>query len=395
MSGLNNLVTFMRAVYHCSPRLGLLMVWVSLCLLSGCGNSSPADKHIIRLGSVSPLTGPQSHLGKDNENGAQLAVDEINATGLTLGGQAYHLQLLAEDDQADPRTATTVAQQLVDDDVVGVIGHLNSGATIPAAKVYFDAGIPEISPSATAIAYTHQGFNTAFRVMSNDAQQGGALGHYATDVLHARRIAIIDDRTAYGQGLADQFAHTVQAQGATIVDREYTTDKSTDFMAILTTIKASSPQVIFFGGMDPQAGPLARQMQQLGITAQFMGGDGMQTNQFIHLAGSAAEGTIASTPGVPLAQMPQGLAFKSRFTAKYGDIQNYAPYAYDAVYVLVNAMKRANSADPERYILELPKTDYAGVTGRIRFDAHGDLAQGEVTVYQVKMGQWQKLTSTH
>ncbi len=369
-------------------RIGVL---IGLLALGACGQPNPGNANVIKLGSVSPLTGPQAHLGKDNENGAQLAVDEINAAGLTLAGKSCHLQLLAEDDQADPKTATTVAQQLVDDGVVGVIGHLNSGATIPAAKVYFDAGIPQISPSATAIAYTHLGFNTAFRIMSNDAQQGSALAHYATDVLHAQRIAIIDDRTAYGQGLADEFARVVTASGAKVVAREYTTDKATDFLAILTSMKAASPQLVFFGGMDPQAGPLARQMRQLGLASQLMGGDGMQTGQFIHLAGDAAEGVIASTPGVPLSAMPQGQAFKTRFTARYGDVQNYAPYAYDAVYVLVDAMKRANSADPQHYLTLLPKTDYSGVTGRIRFDAHGDLAQGAVTVYQVKSGVWQVL----
>lgn len=369
------------------------MRWpVSLLLcalaLSGCGQPADNGQTVIKIGSASPLTGPQAHLGKDNENGAQLAVDEINAAGLTIGGKPCRLQLLAEDDQADPKTATTVAQQLVDDGVAGVVGHLNSGATIPAAKVYSDAGIPQISPSSTATAYTRLGFHTAFRVMSNDAQQGGVLGQYAVQTLGARRIAIIDDRTAYGQGLADEFARAAAAAGAQIVAREYTTDHATDFLAILTSIKAHDPQLVFFGGMDPQAGPLARQMQQIGLNAQLLGGDGMQTEQFIRLAGAAAAGTIASTPGLPLASMPGGRQFESRFTARFGPVQNYAPYAYDAVYVLVDAMKRAGSADPARYLARLPSTDYQGVTGRIRFDAHGDLASGNITLYKVEGGHW-------
>ncbi len=369
----------------------LFLLAISSLLLSGCSKPAGNGEPVIKIGSASPLTGPQAHLGKDNANGAQLAVDEINAKGLILGGKKMHLELLVEDDQADPKTATMVAQKLTDDDVAGVIGHLNSGATIPASKIYYDAEIPQISPSATAVTYTRQGFNTAFRVMSNDRQQGQALGQFAVKELGAKRIAIIDDRSAYGQGLADEVEKAVKAAGGTVVAREYTTDKATDFMAILTSIKAHAPQVIFFGGMDPQAAPLARQMHELGLKAQLLGGDGMETPLFIKLAGRDAEGAIASTPGLPITDMPGGLTFKKKFNARYGDIQNYAPYAYDAVYVLVEAMKRAQSADPEKYLAELPKTDYRGVTGHIRFDRNGDLANTAITLYQVKSGVWRPL----
>ncbi|MHB0991966.1 MAG: branched-chain amino acid ABC transporter substrate-binding protein [Burkholderiales bacterium] len=369
----------------------LFLLAISSLLLSGCSKPAGNGEPVIKIGSASPLTGPQAHLGKDNANGAQLAVDEINAKGLILGGKKMHLELLVEDDQADPKTATMVAQKLTDDDVAGVIGHLNSGATIPASKIYYDAEIPQISPSATAVTYTMQGFNTAFRVMSNDRQQGQALGQFAVKELGAKRIAIIDDRSAYGQGLADEVEKAVKAAGGTVVAREYTTDKATDFMAILTSIKAHAPQVIFFGGMDPQAAPLARQMHELGLKAQLLGGDGMETPLFIKLAGRDAEGAIASTPGLPITDMPGGLTFKKKFNARYGDIQNYAPYAYDAVYVLVEAMKRAQSADPEKYLAELPKTDYRGVTGHIRFDRNGDLANTAITLYQVKSGVWRPL----
>ena len=363
-------------------------------LLAGCGDRSNGQTHIIKLGSASPLTGPQAHLGQDNANGAQLAVDEINAAGgVKLAGKTWQLRLLAEDDQADPKTATTVAQQLADDNVAGVIGHLNSGASIPAAKVYDDAGIPQISPSSTAIAYTHLGFRTAYRVMTNDSQQGSALAQFATHNLHATRIAVVDDRTAYGQGLADEFARAAKANGAQIVDREYTTDHSTDFLAILTSIKAQNPDVVFFGGMDPQAGPFARQMRQIGLNAQLLGGDGMETDQFIKLDGEAAAGAVASNPGLPLDQMPGGEQFRQHFTTRFGPIQNYAPYAYDAVYVMVDAMKRANSPDPEKYLPMLASTDYRGVTGEIRFDSHGDLRSGAVTLYQVTHGHWQPITT--
>src|SRR5512139_524611 len=376
--------------------LGWAVVAAAL-LVAGCGDKPQqnGDNPVVLIGQVSPLTGPQAHLGKDNENGARLALDEINAAGLTLGGKKVVLELKSEDDAADPKTATTVAQKLADEGVAGIIGHLNSGATIPASKIYFDNGIPQISPSATAVAYTAAGFKTAYRVMTNDAQQGIVLGRYAVDKLGAKKIAIIDDRTAYGQGLADEVEKAVKAAGGEVVAREYTSDRSTDFTAILTSIKGKAPDLVFFGGMDPQAAPMVKQMRQLGMQAKFLGGDGVQTPKLIELAGADAEGALASNPGLPLDSMPGGSAFKAKFEAKYGKIQNYSPYAYDAMYVLIDAMKRAGSSDPAKYLAELPKTDFQGVTGRIRFDAKGDLTGGAVTLYQVKAGKWQTLETLH
>jgi len=242
-------------------------------LIAGCGDKPQQNgDQVVFIGQVSPLTGPQAHLGKDNENGARLALDEINAAGFTLGGKKVVLEMKSEDDAADPKTATTVAQKLVDEGVAGVIGHLNSGSTIPASRIYSDAGVPQISPSATAVAYTASGYKTAYRVMTNDAQQGSVLGKFAATQLGAKKIAIIDDRTAYGQGLADEVEKAAKAAGAEVVAREYTSDRATDFMAILTSIKGKAPDLVFFGGMDPQAAPMARQMKQLGMGAQFLGG---------------------------------------------------------------------------------------------------------------------------
>ena len=363
--------------------------------LAGCGKKQEATSDVVKIGSVAPLTGPQTHIGKDNENGARLAVDEINAKGLELGGKKVKLELLGEDDQAEPKTATIVAQKLVDAGVVAVIGHLNSGTTIPASKIYHDAGIPQISPSATAVAYTAQGYKTAYRVMANDAQQGKALGEFAVSKLGAKKIAIIDDRTAYGQGLADEFEKAARAVGGEVVAREFTNDRATDFSAILTSIKGKTPDLIFFGGMDPQGGPMAKQMKSLGLTAKLLGGDGLQNVNFVKLAGSDAEGVVASSPGLPIDSMPGGPEFRKRFEAKYGVIQVYAPYAYDAVYALVDAMKRANSAEPAKVLAELPKTDLQGVSGPVKFDAKGDTTGGAVTLYEVKGGAWQVLETVN
>jgi branched-chain amino acid transport system substrate-binding protein len=365
--------------------------------LNACGKKeeaatgTAAGEMTVKIGQVSPLTGPQAHLGKDNDNGARLAIDEINAAGVTLGGRKVKFVLVSEDDIADPRTATIVAQKLVDQRVAGVLGHLNSGTSIPASKIYFDAGIPQISPSATAIAYTAQGFKTAFRVMTNDRQQGKVLGEYAVKNLGAKRIAIIDDRTAYGQGLADEVEKAVKASGGDVIAREFTTDRSTDFLAILTSIKARKPDLVFYGGMDAQGAPMVKQLRSLGIKARFLGGDGVQTSEFLKLTGSQAEDVTASSPGLPIDSMPGGKEFRQKFTERFGTIQTYAPYAYDAAMTMVEAMKMADSADPAKYLAELPRIQRAGVTGPISFDERGDIRGGAITLYQVRNGKWEVL----
>ena len=367
-----------------------LSLAVALLLVAGHRDAQTAEAtKTVKIGQVSPLTGPQAHLGKDNDNGARLAIEELNAKGLTIGGVKVKFELVSQDDQADPKTGTIAAQRLVDAKVAGVIGHLNSGTTIPASKIYNDAGIPQISPSATNPKYTQQGYKGAFRVMANDVQQGKVLGEYAVARLRAKKIAIIDDRTAYGQGLADEFEKAAKAAGATVVGREYTNDKATDFRSILTNVKAKQPDLVFYGGMDSQAGPMVAQMKSLAVKAKFLAGDGAQSLEFIKLAGAAADGVIASSPGVPLDKMPGGKSFTERFTAKYGQIQIYAPYAYDATMTLVEAMQKANSTVPAKYRAELAKISRQGVTGPIAFDAKGDLRSGPITLYVVKNRKWE------
>jgi branched-chain amino acid transport system substrate-binding protein len=386
-------------VYPKSLTRMLMAVMATVVVMAACDKKNEAPKTasgemIVKIGQVSPLTGPQAHLGKDNDNGARLAIDEANARSVTLGGQKVKFVLLSEDDQADPKTATIVAQKLVDAQVKGVIGHLNSGASIPASKIYHDAGIPQISPSATAIKYTDQGFKTAYRTMTNDRQQGRVLGEFLVKKMGGKRVAIVDDRTAYGQGLADEVGKAVKLSGGELVAREYTSDKATDFSAILTSIKGKNPDVLFFGGMDPQGAPMAKQMQSLGLKAKFLGGDGLQTTEFLKLAGAAAEGVTASSPGLPIDSMPGGKAFRDKFTAKYGAIQTYAPYAYDAVTAMITAMERAGSAEPARYLAELPRIRFAGVTGEIGFDDKGDVLGGAITLYRVKAGKWEVVETT-
>lgn len=364
------------------------MVTAVALALGSCGKKDEA----IKIGHAGPLTGPVAHLGKDNENGVRLALDEANAAGLSIGGKKVSFSMQSEDDQADPKQGTIVAQKLVDAKVVAVVGHLNSGTTIPASKIYHDAGIAQVSPSATNVTYTHQGFKTAFRVMANDAQQGKVLGEYAVTKLAAKTVAIIDDRTAYGQGLADEFEKAAKGAGAEIVTREFTGTDKTDFNAILTSIKGKKPDLIFYGGMDSQSGPMMKQIKNLGLTSKFLTGDGGQTAEFLKLSGDAGEGAYASSPGVPLDKMPGGKAFADKYKAKFNvEIQLYAPYAYDAMNVLLEAMKKTDSSDPAKYLPTLAGITFQGVTGNIAFDENGDIKGGSISLYQMKGGKWEYL----
>lgn len=353
--------------------------------------TAAAQEQVVKIGHVAPLSGAIAHLGKDNENGARMAIDELNAKGVTIGGKKIKFELVGEDDAADPKQGTAAAQKLVDAGVKGVIGHLNSGTTIPASKIYYDAGIPQISASATNPKYTQQGFNTAFRVVANDGQLGGTLGKYAAQTVKAKKVAVIDDRTAYGQGVAEEFSKSAKKNGIQVVAQQFTNDKATDFNAILTAIKAKSPDVIFFGGMDAVGGPMMRQMKQLGIKAKFMGGDGICTEQLPTLAGDSigTDQVVCAEAGGVVDADKQGLEdFKARYEKKFGtNVKLYAPYTYDATMVMVAAMQKADSVEPKKYLPELAKIHYKGVTGPIEFDKKGDMKAGTLTLYTYRDGK--------
>lgn len=351
---------------------------------------APAGGNVIKIGHVGPTSGAIAHLGKDNENGARMAIEELNAANLTINGSPAKFELLPEDDAGDPKQGVAAAQKLVDAKVAGVIGHLNSGTTIPASQLYNDAGIPQISPSATNPKYTRQGFQSAFRMVADDVHLGGTLGKYAVETLKGKSVAVIDDRTAYGQGVADEFEKGVKAAGGTVVGREFTNDKASDFNAILTTLKAKKPDVIFFGGMDAVAGPMMKQMKSLGINAKFMGGDGICSSELPKLAGDGmADGQVvcAEAGGVEGDQKVGMDKFRADFQAKYNaEVQVYAPYVYDAVKVMAAAMVAANSSDPVKYLPEIKKIQHTGVTGNIAFDDKGDIKNGALTLMTFKGG---------
>lgn len=360
----------------------------SFCVLPSTAN---AQELVVRIGHAGPLTGNIAHLGKDTENGVRMAIDEANAKGITIGGKKAKFVMVSEDDAAEPRQATLVAQKLVDGKIQGLIGHVNSGTTIPASKIYHDAGVPQISPSATNPKYTQQGYQNAFRVVANDAQLGSVMGRYAAQTLKLKNVAVVDDRSAYGQGLADEFLKSAKANGINIVSRQFTTDKSTDFSAILTAIKAKQPDAIFFGGIDAVGGPMLRQMKQLGISAKFMGGDGVCSEQMPVLAGEGLidDVVLCSEPGgIEDAQKKVIEDFRAAFRKKYnGNVQIYSPYAYDATWLMITAMQKAGSSDPTKYLPIMASSKYQGVTGLIEFDAKGDVKNSALTLYTFRNKQ--------
>jgi branched-chain amino acid transport system substrate-binding protein len=346
----------------------------------------PPPTATVNIGHVAPLTGGIAHLGKDNENGARLAIEQANAANIQIDGKQIKFLMIAEDDQADPKVGATVAQKLVDAKVAGVVGHLNSGTSIPASPIYNQAGIPVISGSATNPQLTEQGFKQQFRVVARDDQQGPAIASFLATSAKPKTVAIIDDATAYGAGIANEVEKTLKAAGVNVLAREKGTDKTTDWKAVLTKLKGRNPDAIFYGGMDATGGPLMKQGRELGIKAVFAFGDGACTDKMTELAGAAAEGLLCSQAGIP----PQAAskAFLEAYKAKFNvDPILYAPFTYDATNLLIESMKKANSTDPAKYLPELQKISLSGATGRIEFDDKGDRKNAEITIFQMKGGK--------
>ncbi|WP_153139199.1 branched-chain amino acid ABC transporter substrate-binding protein [Paraburkholderia agricolaris] len=361
-----------------------LLYIVTLCVLTA---PAYADNTIV-VGFAGALTGGQAHYGKDSEHGIRLALEEINAKHPMIAGKPVTFALDAQDDQADPKTATTVAQRFIDQHVSAVIGHQNSGTSIAVARIYAAANVAELTPSATNPQFTHLGYRTTFRMLANDNFLGQAVSRYAVEQLHVRRVGVIDDRTAYGQGIADVFADDIGKAGIAVAARDYTTDKAFDFGAPLTLIKGKRPDAIFFGGMDTQGGPMLKQMKKYQIEAPLMGGDGLCTEEIQKLAGEALNGNLyCADGGRSLAKMPGGPAFAERFKAKYGEpVQLYAPYAYDAMMAIYHAVMQAQSGDPAKIVDALHRVDFQGVTGNVSFDANGDLRNPVATISTFRGG---------
>ena len=367
----------------CKPSL------VSMVVLASAAAS--AQDLVVRIGHVAPLSGQGAAYGKDSENGVRMAIEELNAKGAPIGGKRARFELVAEDDAGDPKQGSVVAQKLCDAKVNGIVGHLNSGTTIPASTIYHQCGVPHITAFATHPMLTQAGYQTTFRTTPNDNALGAGVARYAAQALGVKTVAVIDDRTAYGQGVAEVFKKTALALGMKVVDEQYTTDKATDFTTLLTAIKPKNPDAIFFGGQYAQAGPMLRQMEQLGFTTvRFLGGDGICNPDLGKLAGGAktADNVVCTEGGTPLEKTASGLAWKARYDARFpNQFQVVSPHTYDATMVLADAMTRAGSADPRVYAPALFNTDFQGLMARIRFEADGEMKDPPMTLYVYRAGK--------
>ncbi|MFM0101260.1 branched-chain amino acid ABC transporter substrate-binding protein [Paraburkholderia nemoris] len=344
---------------------------------------------VVKIGVAGPLTGAQALFGKDNERGVRLAIDDLNASNLKINGQLVKFELISEDDQADPKTGMSIAQKLVDSGVKAVIGHYNSGVMIPADQIYNNARIPVITGAASNPAVTAAGLPYVFRLAANDNVMGARMAEFARKELKADKVAVIDDRTAYGAGVADVFVETAKKLGMSITTREFATDKSVDFTAILNKIKATKPDVIFYGGYYAQAATVGRQSRQLALTVPILGGDGICSVELPKLAGGALDGRgYCAQGGLPLEQLEKGPEFAARYTKEFGSKPDiYSPAFYSATILVSDAMKRANSTDPEKFVPLLKKDAFSTLVGAVRFDASGEWANAPVTLYKIADGK--------
>jgi branched-chain amino acid transport system substrate-binding protein len=359
----------------------------ALSVLS-CQHAVAENALVVQVGFAAPLTGPSAGDGKEMENAARLAIEDANDRHPNIAGRPISFELVALDDQGDPRVASQVAQRFADMSVAGVVGHFNSGCSIAASNVYDAVDIAEVSPSSTSAAYTLRGKKSSFRVVGQDAVAGAELGRYIVETLHAKRVAIIDDRTDFGAGLADQVSDFIIQRGGAVVAREYVTNKTVDFSAVLTRIRAQNADVVVFGGFDAQAAQMVRRMRSLRMSAT-LAGEGFNNNTFLNLAREDGEGTITIQPGLPFDKMP-GKDFPSRYEARFkAKLEGFqGPYAYDATAVILHAVLAAQSPKAANVLQAVRKTRMDGTTGPIAFDSNGDLAESPYTVYRLSGDRW-------
>ena len=337
----------------------------------------------VVFGATAGTTGPRALVGQDFNNGVILAVADLNERKVRIGHDDVVWKVMTEDDQADPRQAAVVAQKFIDARVAGVIGPDTSGGAYAAERLLDAASIPMMMASATDSRLGRVGSKTFFRVISDDALVSRALADYAKQDLKLGSVALIDDRTAFGQGLADAFARDAAARGIRVVAREYTTDKASDFSAVLTRLRSLRPEAIMFGGVVTQAGLMVRQMDRFGLDIPLLSGDAVCVAELPKLAGESLRHVVCGDGRLPLERTPGGLAWKQRYERRFGPdaFQAYSPYSYDATMVLAQAMQRAGSADPVRFLPALRATDYDGITREhLRFEPNGEVADPQITI---------------
>lgn len=366
----------------------VLTVAAAALLVAHAGYASAAQEQVVKIGVSGPLSGANAFAGKDNENGVRLAIDELNAKKLTIGGKTVKFQLVSEDDQGDPKAGVSVAQKFADAGVRFVLGPYNSGVAIPASRIYNDAGII-MSTVGTNPKVTQSGYKNVFRIVASDNQLGSSMANYAAKQLKLKTIGVVDDRTAFGQGVADEFVKQAKKSGLKVAGREFTTDKATDFAAILTALKSKKVDAIFFGGYAPQAGPMARQMRALGLQhVKLLGGDTLCSPEMTKLGGDAVgENVLCAQGGAILDKQLAGPAFQKRYKERFKQAPDvYAASFYDQTLFIAQAMKAANSIDPSVVGTAMHASSYKGVVGTYAYDAAGNMKQSAVTVYTFKNG---------
>lgn len=351
----------------------------SLFLLCSCSKKEDT----VKIGVVGPMTGDQSKMGMDMKNGADIAVKEWNQKGGVLGKK---IELLVEDDQHDPKQAVSVANKLVNAVAAGIVGHFNSSTSIPASAVYSKAKMPMITPASTNPQLTEQGFSNVFRVCGRDDQQGLVAATFVTSVLKFKKVAVMHDKTTYGQGLADEF---VKALGSMVEVVYYNgvIQGDKDFRAVLTAMKEKKPQLLYFGGIYPEGGLLVKQARELGINIPFMSGDGVIDQKFIEIAGTASEGSYLTFSPDP-EHLPTAGGFLKNYKASYGEPGPYSIYAYDATNVLLSAIETAKSTDGTVVSQTIHGMKHSGALGEIQWNENGDIIHSPYVVWITKDGKF-------
>ena len=370
-------------------RTAALAALLPVTILTACTRTPD----VLKIGVAQPLSGELASQGRDMLNGAQLAADEINAQGgVRLGSTRVKIEIVAADDKADAEAGKEAARALVDAGVLAAVAHLNSGVSIAAAPLYADAGIAQLAIS-TKPAYTKLGLPTTFRLVANDELQSRALGEFAVQLTGARRFAVIDDATPYGQGLADSVAQVIVGSGKGLLQRRSFDSKTVDFAALVDDVGKQGIDVVVAALSDFQAESLIERLAQAGLAhVRVIGGDTLKTDRLRRVAHLVA-GVYATSPIFEAHEFPNGGAFLARFRVRFqGDPVYGAHYAYDAVHVVADALTRNGSADRERLVERLKVLDgNAPVTAMMRFRPDGEQRYGAVAVYQMKRGQWTAL----
>jgi branched-chain amino acid transport system substrate-binding protein len=360
----------------------LLLSSLLLLICFGCQKK----EDVVKIGIAGPITGDQAKMGMDFKNGVSLAVEEWNSKGGVLGKK---IEVIISDDQHDPKQAVSVANKMVNEGVVGVIGHFNSSCSIPASDVYHRAGIPMITPGSTNPELTKKGYRDIFRVCGRDDQQGKIGAEFVINYLKLKNVAVLHDKTTYGQGLADEFKKFLKDK-VNVVHYGGIVQGEKDFKMVLTAVKSKNPELIFFGGIYPEAGLLVKEAKELGLNARFMSGDGTIDPKFIEIAGApAAEGMYLTFSPDPR-NIPSAKGFIEKYQSKYGDLGPYSIYAYDAANILLSAVKEANSSEGKAIIDKLHAMEFNVALGTIRFDENGDVTVSPYVVWITKNGKFEE-----